>query len=255
MKILSKNNAEVAIIPPQKLILSTDLEVKLPNEATALQAVNELDSKGDVELSKIGIFKLLQILIDGKWLPSHVPTVEAAFTIRQMGMELNIPTMQAFHNIIPIQGKLTLTATLKSALIRRGGVVYTVIRDAEYMYNENGEIVFTKFPKYRGGSQDWVDKYMGRVTTVKGFRYIMGEKIEQEVSFSTIDATAMELMEKDNYKRMLPQMLAARCVSKLSTMFAADLILGLPTTEEVIEDTKHLDYSYQEGKLNVLSIS
>jgi hypothetical protein len=256
MRIINEHQAELIIAPPPSaIVLSTDLGLPAIANTDVKHTLETLDNP-EKNLSKLDIFDLLQILIDGKWLPEHIPTVEAAFTIRQMGLELGIPTMQAFHNIIPIKGKLTLSAVCKSALIRRGGVIYTVLRDAEYMYNEGGgQMDFTKFPKYRTGSEDWTNKYMGRVTTIKAFRVVLGERIEQEVSFSTLDAMSMGLMEKDNWVRMLPQMLLARCVSKLSVMFAADLILNLPTTEEIIEDSRDMDYNYNDGKLNVIQLS
>ena len=81
----------------------------------------------------------LKKLIDSKKLPVHIKTVDDAFTIAQMGKELGFATMQSFHYIIPIQGKLSLSAKATGALLRRGGIKFTTKEDGVFVY-KGGEL-------------------------------------------------------------------------------------------------------------------
>ena len=75
----------------------------------------------------------LQNLIDSKHLPSHVKTTQTAFTIVQMGKELGFAPMQALHQIVPIQGKLSLSAKAIGAVLRKGGVKFRTLEDGVCM--------------------------------------------------------------------------------------------------------------------------
>ena len=76
---------------------------------------------------------LKSLLISNK-LPSHVKTVEDAFTIAQMGKELGFPVMQALHYIIPIQGKLSLSAKAVGAILRKNKITFVTKEDALYAF-------------------------------------------------------------------------------------------------------------------------
>ena len=87
-------------------------------------------------MSKEDKVKFLDNLVSSGKLPSHIKTVEDAFTIAQMGKELGFPTMQAFHYIIPIQGRLSLSAKAIGAILRRGNIHYTTKEDAVYVFSD-----------------------------------------------------------------------------------------------------------------------
>lgn len=142
--------------------------------------------KGGEELNQF-----LQTLIESKKLPAHVKTVQDAFTIRQMGNELGFPTMQAFHYIIPIQGKLTLTAKATNAILRRGGVKFKTLEDGVYVYADGTT------NDYKLVGED-APKAIDRRTTILFSRD--GE--EEKVSFTWRDAADQGLTDKDNWKRM-----------------------------------------------------
>ncbi|HEY9658684.1 MAG TPA: hypothetical protein V6C65_09550, partial [Allocoleopsis sp.] len=100
----------------------------------------------EIEKAQSGdITGFLQSLIDSKKLPTHIKTVEEAFTIAQMGKELGFPTMQSFHYIIPIQGRLSLSAKAIGALLRKGGVTYKTIEDGLFVY-QDGKLEYTRRP-------------------------------------------------------------------------------------------------------------
>lgn len=163
--------------------------------------------------------QFLGTLIESKKLPSHIKTVEDAFTIAQMGKELGFATMQAFHYIIPIQGKLSLSAKALGALLRKGGVKFVTLEDGVYTYKNQTE----------PSSAD--EKPDGRRTTIKFVR----DGMEEFCTFTWRDAELQGLTTKDNWKRMPKEMLWARCLAKGANRVGADLLLGLYTTEELTD--------------------
>lgn len=176
-----------------------------------------------VEPSKNPQVVFLQTLIDSKKLPAHIKTVEEAFTISQMGKELGFPTMQAFHYIIPIQGRLSLSAKALGALLRKGNVKYITKEDGIYVYPDGSTDIMA--PKADG------TKPIDRRTTIEFYRDDMTETI----SFTWKDAIDQGLSTKDNWKRMPKEMLFARCLSKGANRIGPDLLLGLYTVEEMVD--------------------
>lgn len=167
--------------------------------------------------------QFLSTLIDSKKLPTHIKTVEDAFTIAQMGKELGFPTMQAFHYIIPIQGKLSLSAKATGALLRKGGVKFYTKEDGVFVYPDGS--VDTLAPKPDG------TKPIDRRTTIVFVR----DEMEESCSFTWKDAEGQGLTTKDNWKRMPREMLYARCIAKGANRIGADLLLGLYTAEEMAD--------------------
>ena len=164
----------------------------------------------------------LATLIESKQLPAHIKTVEQAFTIAQMGKELGFPTMQAFHYIIPIQGKLSLSTKATNALLRKGGVKFFTKEDGVYVYKD-GSITDMR--------KDIAENPVDRRTTIVFTR----DGVEETCSFTWVDATGQGLNTKDNWKRMPKEMLYARCLAKGANRVGSDLLLGLYMTEELTD--------------------
>jgi hypothetical protein len=138
------------------------------------------------ENSEVEVF--LQKLIDSKKLPTHVKTVSDAFAIKQMGEELGFATMQSFHYIIPIQGKLSLSAKATGALLRKGGIQFQTVEDGVYVY-EDGTV-----SEYKDSTKKPID-----IRTK--IRFVRGD-MEEFTTFSWKDAEGMGLTGKDNWKKM-----------------------------------------------------
>ena len=168
-------------------------------------------------------FQFLQTLIDSKTLPLHVKTVEQAFMITQMGKELGFAPVQSMHYLIPIQGKLSLSAKATSALLRKGGVKFYTKEDGVYVYPDGSTDTIS--PKTDG------TKPIDQRTTIVFIR----DGIEEICSFTWKDAEKQGLTTKDNWKRMAKEMLFARCLAKGANRIGADLLLGLYTTEELTD--------------------
>lgn len=177
--------------------------------------------------------EFLEKLISSKSLPSHVKNVETAFTIQQMGRELGFATMQSFHYIIPIQGKLSLSAKAVGAVLRKGGVEFKTEEDCVKVY-ANG----TSTPS----TPD--EKPVDMRTTIRFYR----GRVEEVTSFTWSEATKQNLTTKDNWLRMPSAMLYARCLSKGANRIGQDLLLGLYMTEELYDtiDTKNTQVVYDE---------
>lgn len=163
----------------------------------------------------------LQHLITSKQLPKHILTVEEAFTIAQMGKELGFPVMQAFHYIIPIQGRLSLSAKAVGALLRRGKISYTTTEDGVLVYADGS---VENHPK------EGVKPIDQRTTIV-----FTRDGVEEVVTFTWRDATKQGLTTKDNWLRMPKEMLFARCLSKGANRIGPDLLLGLYMIEELTD--------------------
>jgi hypothetical protein len=170
----------------------------------------------------------LQILIDSKQLPSHVKTVEMAYVITQFGKELGVKAMQSLHEIVPINGKLGMSARLQAGLALQYGIRYTLIRDLEYVYVEpNGSVLYSRFP-----IPD--KKHWDRETTFLFERKDSeGNWQKQEVSFTYKDALKAELLDKDNWKKWLSNMCISRCITKGLNIVAPDVMRGLLTLDEM----------------------
>jgi hypothetical protein len=179
--------------------------------------------ENQVTTTENALKQFLATLIDSKKLPVHIKTVEDAFTIAQMGKELGFPTMQAFHYIIPIQGKLSLSAKATGALLRKGGVKFYTKEDAVYVYPDGS--TDTIAPRTDG------TKPIDRRTTIIFIR----DEMEETCSFTWKDAEVQGLTTKDNWKRMPREMLYARCLAKGANRIGADLLLGLYTAEEMAD--------------------
>lgn len=178
----------------------------------------------------------LQMLIDSNQLPNHIKSVATIFTIMKMGRELGFPTMQALHYIIPIQGKLTLSAKALGAILRKAKVTMQTKEEAVWVYRDNSTSVYRKSPEEEAP----VDRRTSILFTRDG--------LEELVSFTITDATLQGLTTKDNWKRMPKEMLWARCLSKGANRIGQDLLLGLYSTDEMFDslDTSGLSATRSE---------
>ena len=178
---------------------------------------------------------MLQTLIDSKKLPGHVKTVDDAFTIAQMGKELGFGVMQAFHYIIPIQGKLSLSAKAVGGLLRKGGVKYVTKEDGVWVYPDG-----TVSETVLSGDVKPID----RRTTILFVR----DGLEELCTFTWNDAKLQGLTTKDNWSRMPKEMLFARCLAKGANRIGPDLLLGLYTTEELTDSFNVNEKSIQRDE-------
>ena len=170
----------------------------------------------------------LQSLIDSVVVPSYIKKVETAYTIAQYGKELGFPVMTAFNYVISIQGKLTLSAKAKQAILRRNGITWRTIEDEVYLYPD-GSIEDRNLTKIdsKGNEMKPIDKR----TTIEMTR----DGITETYKFYWSDAVKAELTTKDVWKKYPKAMMYSRCFTALADRVASDLMLGFYSTEEMVD--------------------
>lgn len=212
-------------------------DVVLSTEAQ--EGIIQASLTGDIN-EQLRIFRLM---IDGKFLPKHITKPETALTIAQMGKELGINPLQAFHQIISVDGKLTLSAKLQGALLKRGGVVYEIIQYNSYVYlgiDGKAGVTYSQFPLFPTKSEQHEEHFYTRATIIRFTReYLLKsgniKTVVEEISFTLKDADNQNLLNKNQWVRMQPEMLYARCLSRGANIVGPDLMMGLYGTQEVLD--------------------
>ncbi|MGB8510068.1 MAG: hypothetical protein WCD76_16940 [Pyrinomonadaceae bacterium] len=143
-------------------------------------------------------------LVKTGFLPKDVNTAEKAVAIMLTGRELNIPPMAALSTINVIQGKPTVSPQLMLALINRSGH----LEDMKLETSADGAVCAMK----RKGRQLYVAR------------------------FGPVEAKAMGLDGKDNYKKQAATMYQWRAVAMAARAVFPDVVLGLYTPEEMGAD-------------------
>ncbi|UQN06796.1 hypothetical protein [Deinococcus sp. QL22] len=141
------------------------------------------------------------MLMKSGLLGQNVKSPEAAVAIMVKGMELGLPAMAALNGITVIQGKPTVSPQLMLSLINRSGQ----LEDLQIATGTDGATVTMK----RKGRSAFTAK------------------------FGPNEAEAMQLNNKDNYKKQAPVMYQWRAVAACARVVFPDVIDGLYTPEEM----------------------
>ena len=144
------------------------------------------------------------MLIKSGMLPQSIRTPESAVAVMVKGMELGLPAMAALNGITVIQGKPTVSPQLMLSLINRSGQLENIDIDT----GKDGATVTMK----RRGRTPFTAK------------------------FGPVEAQAMGLNTKDNYKKQPAVMYQWRAVAACARVVFPDVIDGLYTPEELGAD-------------------
>jgi len=190
----------------------------------------------------------LQNMIDSGQLPSYIKKVETAFAIAQYGKELNFSPMTAFNYIISIQGKLTLSAKAKQAILRRNGITWRTIEDEVYLYPD-GSVEERSIVKMDSKGNEM--KPNDKRTTIEMTR----EGITETYKFYWSDGIKAGLTTKQVWTSFPKQMMYSRCFTALADRVASDLMMGFYSTEEMV-DVYGMDESnfVRDEKGEILSV-
>ncbi len=190
--------------------------------------------------------QLAGMLIKSNALPANVRNEATAFAIICMAQSLAIPEMVALNNIIMIEGKLGMTASLQSSQMRRFGVKWKVKYDGHYLY-ANGEYHYDRVkndvpeidpatkkplaePALDGNNKPY-GVPVNRITTL----VVLRDDIEQEISYTWQDAKKQMLVKKRNWVRTPREMMMARCLTKVRTQIAPDSCLNMYSADELLD--------------------
>lgn len=127
-----------------------------------------------------------------------------------LGKALGVSFDVASQNIYNIQGKPTLSVHLITALARRAGVDWEIVKDDESVFDDEGDLI-------------------DKITTIKFYRYNdkLKRVIENTMSYSFTQAKDAGYTNKDNWKTKRANMLRARCLTEGIRFVASDVLMGV----------------------------
>lgn len=158
--------------------------------------------------------EMCSIMLKSGMVPTRYKTPESVLVAILMGGELGFSPLSSLRLINVIQGQASVSAAGLKAKAMQSGVQF--------------------FDK------EWNEKKCIIVAKRKGW-----DK-EIEVCYSIEDAQKAGLAGKDNWVRMPKPMLYARCVSTACRNIAADVIEGLYSTEEILDEAGET-FSYNKA--------
>lgn len=149
-----------------------------------------------------------QTLIDSKLVAFRKP--EEVVLVANLGKALGVSFEVAALNMFSIQGKPTLSVHLQTALARKAGIDWELVKDAEKVLDENG-------------------KAIDIITTIRFFRHnpTLNRVITNEMSYRWSDAVAAGLSKKENWITKAKQMLRARCLADGIRFVGSDVLMGV----------------------------
>lgn len=144
-----------------------------------------------------------ETLVNSGFLPVAINTAEKALAIMQKGRELGIPPMEAISSINVIQGKPSVSPQLMLALARRTGELEDIQMDVS-------------------------DKVANVTVKRKG-------QSSYTTTFGIKEATDLQLIGKDNYKKQPGVMFQWRALAQNLRVTFPDAIAGLYLVEEMTQ--------------------
>jgi hypothetical protein len=180
--------------------MGEDLVVKNTTEA-----LTKFNNFGSVEEQ----LKYADFLIQTKMIPfKKAEDVVMAFNIgRALGLDPAVTAM----NVYPINGRMTLSVHLATALAKRTGIVdWSIEQDYAMEYDKDGN-------------------YIDRITSIRFYRFNaqMNRTIENVIDYRWSDAAGAGYTTKDNWIRMPKNMMKARCLMEGIRFVAPDTLIGL----------------------------
>ena len=156
--------------------------------------------------------QMASLLAKSGLVPNTLNTPEKVFVALQWGHELGLSPMASVNNVIPINGKPTLSADVMYALARNnpeyGGIEWKQ-RSAQ-----KAEVIITRI-----SPQGAAEKFTG---------YFDMEMAKQA-----------GLAEKDNYKKFSDRMMRARALSRACKEAFPDVFAGIYSIEEADDIDLH----------------
>ena len=183
-------------------------DVAIPRDAAAIERPMIIDSPlGKFVADLHAAYTVAQSLAKTSFVPAQFKgkpeEVAAAICV---GAEIGLSPMASLRSIDVINGVPTLRANALRALIQRAGHHIHVVESTETRCIVDG--------RRAGAGSD-----------------------ETQRSVWTIDrAVKMGLAGKENWKRMPQSMLMARATTEIVRMIASDLLFGLASTEEMLDE-------------------
>ena len=203
---LERNPPQRATEPPPSAIVTIPEPPPQPPQSN-VTVERSLAVTGDTQWDVMK--QQAAIMLNSGFMPSAIKSESQILTIGMMGQALGIQPIVAINNINVIQGKPTVAPQLMLALIRRTGQL-----------------------------EDLKIEDDGTTCTVTMKR--KGESAHVE-TFSMADAKAMQLDNKDNWRKQPKTMRKWRAISAAARIVFGDVIWGMYTPEEMNPDASFDD--------------
>lgn len=226
------------------------------------QELSKVDNTG--EITKFDDFKSMEemlsfakVMIKSKLVPSTLRQPEQVVAIVTQGRELGFGAATALNNLHVIEGRVTLSVHAIAALVKGVGVAYKLTEDKVFL-RADGTADKVKILEVveEGGKKVTKPKYayVDMRTTIEFYYVFNGTTITQPFSFHYSEAKDQELVNKSNWKKMLPTMMRARCLALGARFVAPQALMGMMETSEWA-DVKGGDYQVtEEGEVGEVTI-
>jgi hypothetical protein len=149
-----------------------------------------------------------KLLIDSGLVQFKKP--EQVVMIANLGRSLGVSFDVACQNINSIQGKPAISVHLITALARKAGIDWELIKDCEQVINKEGKVA-------------------DLITTIRFFRFNdkLKRVITNDISYTWNDAVKAGYATKTNWKEKPKNMLRARCISEGVRFVGSDVLMGV----------------------------
>lgn len=197
-----------------------------------------------------------QYLIDNNLVPNSFKTPQQIVTAVAMGRNLDMDAITSLNSFDVIQGTPTIKSKLIPGVLSRKGVALQVIKDYEPVYltrkvpkkDSEGKLLLDddgniQYYKNDDGTYLTDDTEIDRITTVRVHRYYPNiGVVVNDVSFNLAIAKASGWYpDKENWRKLTPYMMMARCISRVARIAAGDYMHGLYDEYEIL-DTLNVNY-------------
>lgn len=198
------------------------------------EVVKTTDQK-EIKLKNIQLTTTVEDLLASEVLPPGVNSKEKILAITQYGKELGMDPMTAINNIAVIKGKMVISSSMLGALLKKHG--YEYIWSANWLKENPGtkdELIYSEVEIY------WVSKTLKR-------------ELSQKFRVTWQELALAGLTGNPTYEKYPKFMLRARTLSAAVRAIAPEILLGIYTMEEMIDQDKNLSLDVtEEGEATII---
>jgi hypothetical protein len=193
------------------------------------------------------------------------------------GQELGLKPMSSVQNIVPVNGKITLSVAIMNSIALRNGVVWKVAKDYEVYkqyFDAHRNYYLEEEVLAKVAAKEWqlasladvknpetLEKLKAenkkvimftaddRITTIKGRRtFPNGEILEHEFSFLYSEAVNSKLVREGSIWEKRPKLMCFnRALGGLLKLLVADFLNGAYETTEILDIAPEtMDYDLDE---------
>ena len=197
---------------------------KSKKEEQALAKVNT-----SLKLNSVDANITIEDLLASESLPSGFNSKEKIMTVVQYGKELGMDQLTAINSISLVKGRMVINSAMLGALLKRRGY--------EYLWTKDWEVTDFGTPNERITTEIeimWISKNLN------------GKLMSQKFKMTWGELTRAGLTESPTYLKYPKQMMRARCITAAVRAIAPEILLGMYTTEEIVDTDPNIKLAVDE---------